>query len=848
VYNKVTLLDVDQPPEFNYLVYPVKKFYKPGEPVENRVICLSNDKKDVWLERVIFSQVQGLLTEQRRKIVSDREVQEYIFKWEPSGENPPGRYESRFVARENGSKPIKRTAVYWLKEDGEKKKTAEVSQKRIKNLQRKIDQLKDEQNTIKAFLEQAKSKGIQLTYQNLAYSVLKRFIPFIQDDIANEDYQLASEKILYLQSLVRETKRECEHLLNNPQEIKDVPVYDMSKPMTIKEGYFYIDGNPVPLIGPCSWDDGIRNIPHMRRLGFNMIHWHIYGGPKTLPEEPGKGAENNALLRQARQRAEVFDRCLKANIKANFMVPHHKFPSWAFRKYPGLDSSTGHMTPFNISHPGAKKVLQRYDKTVIPVVSEHPAVASYVIANEPSFNGRDKYAMAQFRDWLGEKYTTIDRLNAVWDKDLKNFSQIGTKDLYSNPSLYDWSIFNYERNLDFYKWRRQSIRRFDKTTPLHIKVMSTAFKGRDVGQGMHREKLALMNEINGYDGGTPYPDSGRYIMKFISGQVMLLDLLKSFAPEKVIYNSEWHSFFPAENDRYIQASMWQAFFHGMGAGNIWRWGPPELFQKSGGRSGIIQRNPEVLYRIGKTSLDVRRLIEKIKPFADQKRDIALMYSIPSKIFHPVQYLENTRKIYTAFFFLNLPVNFITPRLIKDGKMEEYNLVVFPEVRNIKTETYNRILKYVKDGGQILVMGNSFVRDQYNKKRKANGFLKKVTGNHSGFDQFDLGKGTVFVVSPGGESQKYAEQLQSVLPGLNIRPLVQAHDLDGRPAWGVECRSVQSEGKLYIYLINLNKTQTGVQLRMENESDQFVDLISGEDYTKNISLRPADVLLLQEKQK
>src|SRR5947199_235176 len=53
-----------------------------------------------------------------------------------------------------------------------------------------------------------------------------------------------------------------------------------------------------------------------------------------------------------------------------------------------------------------------------------PALYGYVILNETMFTSYDRYTLQLFRAWLEAKYSTIERLNDVWDRAYRDWNQI----------------------------------------------------------------------------------------------------------------------------------------------------------------------------------------------------------------------------------------------------------------------------------------------------------------------------------------------------------------------------------------------------------------------------------------
>lgn len=78
----------------------------------------------------------------------------------------------------------------------------------------------------------------------------------------------------------------------------------------------------------------------------------------------------------------------------------------------------------NYFHPEVKKKICSRFRNIALAYREFPALIGYDVFNETMYRSFDPYTMEAFREWLKEKYKTIDALNQVWDRTYSDFSQI----------------------------------------------------------------------------------------------------------------------------------------------------------------------------------------------------------------------------------------------------------------------------------------------------------------------------------------------------------------------------------------------------------------------------------------
>ncbi len=78
----------------------------------------------------------------------------------------------------------------------------------------------------------------------------------------------------------------------------------------------------------------------------------------------------------------------------------------------------------NYFHPEVKQKICAFYRATAEAYREFPALAAYDVFNETMFRSFDEHTMAAFRQWLKEKYGTIDELNRVWERTYSEFSQV----------------------------------------------------------------------------------------------------------------------------------------------------------------------------------------------------------------------------------------------------------------------------------------------------------------------------------------------------------------------------------------------------------------------------------------
>jgi len=105
----------------------------------------------------------------------------------------------------------------------------------------------------------------------------------------------------------------------------------------------------------------------------------------------------------------------------------------------------------NYFHPEVEEHICEHYRAAAMAYRDCPALIGYDIFNETMFRSFDAYTLNAFRDWLRQKYQTIDRLNEVWERTYSDWSQI---------SFEKWKWMSILPEADYAAFRKASIGMF----------------------------------------------------------------------------------------------------------------------------------------------------------------------------------------------------------------------------------------------------------------------------------------------------------------------------------------------------------------------------------------------------
>jgi beta-galactosidase len=194
---------------------------------------------------------------------------------------------------------------------------------------------------------------------------------------------------------------------------------------------------------PAQWE---RDLKKMSEMGFEFTHFAEFAWAQLEPEE---GKYDFTWLDRAVELAA------KYNLKVIMCTSTATPPVWLVRKYPEVLSTNENGTKYDHGSRQhatfSSNFYREYSMKMIAELAKHYGTDKRVIGwqldNEPrKFHDYGEDAHLRFRDWLKNKYKTIDSLNyswgnAFWSGTYSSFYQINI------PKSSQWGM-NLHQRLD----------------------------------------------------------------------------------------------------------------------------------------------------------------------------------------------------------------------------------------------------------------------------------------------------------------------------------------------------------------------------------------------------------------
>ena len=479
----------------------------------------------------------------------------------------------------------------------------------------------------------------------------------------------------------------------------------------------------------------------MHTAGMNLIRvGDVHGSWDRL--EPRRGEYAFDRLDRFYQKANKYS--IEIIVSTGASGP----PLWLATENPDVSllSSKGERYPVGssyhwacIHHPAFQKAAAAYVHALGKFVIQHPNHFGWQITNEigfPFMPARESadlglycycdYCQDEFRNWLQEKYSSLEALTAAWQWGTTNFVYNHWDEIAAPESLpsswsgvtrwIDWRIFWQEAFARFVAKQHADIRDVDPDHPTSVNTF--AFKGFDrfgTFMGLDQWKIAKETDHIGYD---LYPgsgdklksrpehnsiflDHGRSVSKSvgtefwihemesgpIGGWLMgpdhntkLKDIL-NYMVESIGHNAKLFLYMPWREWAY-QPIRWGALVDLDG-------NPTERLDAAGAMGELIQRSADFIRRAAPPESEVALVESKANSiFIRGTGDEELLY-------------KAQRGAYRAFWDRGYSVDFITTDQLRSEDIMSYRYICLPLMGLFSAESADRLTEFVRQGGVLI---------------------------------------------------------------------------------------------------------------------------------------------------
>ena len=408
-------------------------------------------------------------------------------------------------------------------------------------------------------------------------------------------------------------------------------------------------------------------------------------------------------------------------------------PAWMARKYPDIlrTEFNGMKRKFGGRHnscpnsPSYRKYSVDLAKKLAERYQDYENIVAWHISNEYGGECYCENCEKAFREWLKNRYKTIDELNRAWNNSFWGHTMYDWEDVVlpnmlsehfeSDRTMFqgislDYRRFNSDSILECCKLEYDALKAVTPDIPITTNMMGT-YKALDY------QKWAKELDFVSWDN---YPSNDDSIASIALRHDLMRGIKqgKPFAlMEQTPSVTNWLPYNALKRPGVMRLWSYQAVAHGADTVMFFQMkrsiGACEKYHGAvidhvGNENTRVFREVSVLgaelETVGDRILGARTPA-KAAIYFDWDNWWAIEYSAgPSVRLH---YVDEILKYYTAFNSLNIPVDFIGA----EDDLSAYNVVIAPVMYMVKDGYDEKIRNFVKDGGSFLTTFFSGYVDQ-----------------------------------------------------------------------------------------------------------------------------------------
>lgn len=450
---------------------------------------------------------------------------------------------------------------------------------------------------------------------------------------------------------------------------------------------------------------------------------------------------------------KIVDNLSKAGFDIVMATSTAAMPAWMFKKYPEVArvDYQGRRHVFGQRHnfcPSSKD-YQRLASDLVDHLAEryhdNPHIVAWHVNNEYGGNCYCDNCAAAFRNWLKERYHTLDNLNKawsmnVWSHTIYDWDEIvvpnelgdawgpeGTETIVAGLSI-DYLRFQSDAMLNLFKMEKQIIEKYSPDIPVTTNFHSLPNKMVDYQKWAKEQDIISYDSYPAYDMPTYHPAFLYDLMRTLKHQPFML---MESTPAQV----NWQPYSPLKRPGQVRATELQAVAHG--ADTV------QYFQLKQAIGGSEKFHSAVISHSGRTDTrafkEVARLghdLKKVGPIikgAKTNAKVGILFDWSN--FWSFEYVDGITKdfqyvpiildYYRQFYERNIPTDVISV----DDDFSQYDLIVAPVLYMVKPGLGEKINHFVQAGGNFVT---SFMSGMVNSSDNVYtggypGPLKDVTG-------------------------------------------------------------------------------------------------------------------------
>lgn len=417
---------------------------------------------------------------------------------------------------------------------------------------------------------------------------------------------------------------------------------------------------------------------------------------------------------------KVLDNLNERGIKVFLATPSGARPAWLAQKYPEVlrvndrleRSHFGGRHNHCMTSPIYREKVRIINTKLAERYGKHPAVIGWHLSNEYGGQCQCPLCQAKFREFLKERYGTLENLNKrywsyFWSHTYTSWDQIEAPSKLGESAVHalnlDWMRFNSYNALDFCKAERDTVKAITPDLPVTANFMEFF---RDYDYFEWAPELDFVS-WDSYPEWHVYDDPD-YIASYTAMNHDWIRSLKGGKPwvlmEATPSCTNWRPLSTLKRPYMNILSAMQAMGHGADSIQYFQW------RKSRGSSekfhgAFVDHVGHLNTRVGKEAIELGEKLTRLSEIAGSRVEakVAIVYDTQNRWAiedsqgprnKGMDYLGQCLEYYRPFFKRGVAVDVID----ETCDLSKYQLVIAPMTYMLRGDYAEHVKKFVADGG------------------------------------------------------------------------------------------------------------------------------------------------------
>ena len=466
-----------------------------------------------------------------------------------------------------------------------------------------------------------------------------------------------------------------------------------------------------------------QDLALMKEAHINTITVGVFSWASLEPQE---GVYDFSWLDQ------VFEDVHQMGGNVILATPSGGRPQWLSEAYPEVNRTNQlgqkHQHGFRHNHcyssPVYRQKVGEMNQKLAERYGNHPALLMWHVSNEYSGECFCDYCQENWRDWLKNKYGSLEAINHAWwmpfwSHTYSSWEQVLPPSLLGESKNHgmdlDWKRFNTDMTIDFFLNEVKPLKALTPDVPVTTNFMAEGHDQHDfiTLEGIDYGKFAQYVDVVSWDSypdwHNPYESLAETAMKsaYVHDHYYSLKQQPFLVMESTPSFVNWHQFNKSKRPGAHILTAMQQIAHGSDSTLYFQWrqsrGNSEKYHGS-----VVSHDHSNENRVFKEVAEYGRQLEVISEIKGAKKDsrVAIIYDWDSNwalkrgggFGRPTRrYPQTLQDHYSVFWKQDIAVDIIT----SDQDFSQYDLILAPMLYLMTEETMAKLSDYVQAGGQLV---------------------------------------------------------------------------------------------------------------------------------------------------